>query len=114
MKLFALLMVCLVGCSAVAGCNATDEHYFHRSTERRMIDLAAATKALSETHEIDDLDQLLRLAAVDGLIPEGDSESVRTDAWGTPFNVAREASGSILIRSAGEDQEFNTPDDILK
>ncbi|MDE0874811.1 MAG: hypothetical protein OSA88_13205 [Acidimicrobiales bacterium] len=114
MKFSSLGPISLVACTVVLGCRASDDDYFHRTTELRMAGIVAAAKELSAQHEFNDIEDLLRLSSADGLIPKGDVEAVKKDAWGTTFKLENETDGMMTIRSAGEDSVFLTSDDIVK
>lgn len=96
------------------GCQSSDEDYFRRTTERRTEDLAAAAAVVLQSQELDDVDELLTFAVNDGLIPIGDSDSLRKDAWGTAIRLEKSENGRVVIRSAGEDRVFSTSDDVSR
>ena len=50
----------------------------------------------------------------DLLSPAYISPVIRLDAWRRPLEASRQDSNTILLRSAGPDGNFNTPDDIRR
>ncbi len=111
---YFFLVGALIGSNLVLGCHSPDENYFRRTTERRLEDLANAAAVLSKSHQPADMDELLTLAANDGLIPRGDGDALRRDAWGTAIRLERSDDGPASIRSAGMDRVFSTSDDIVQ
>lgn len=98
----------------VVGCTKSDGDYFRRITEGRMEDIGKAARIAATSRNVQNLDDLMQVAASDGLFPKGDIAEVQKDGWGTTFKLNQDPSSVLTLRSAGPDLSFDTHDDIVK